>query len=223
MRASTSSPTCECNYDDSPVCPSCGAHSDSSVHLYDNTPKGSLKLKEQPHLPELDRFKFSQGMKAEMTDIFYSATGHKTRRKAPRRAMIFLAIVHVCKASQVPFDKNDLMKSLDITDRHVNTAMKEMHIPPKAISVADVLKDLMAIFNVKDTLFETLLETYERCKRTSIIFNSAKPDTIASGLLYYHLKTGLGDVFNQDSYFAQTTVSRDSILAVYADISKVIG
>ncbi|MBA3755787.1 MAG: hypothetical protein H0X02_05950 [Nitrosomonas sp.] len=215
---------CYCNPSGAAVCPSCGLH--NNAQLYNDKTSHHDKFKEQSNLPELETFKFSEGMKAEMTRVFYSATGNKTKRKAPRRAMIFLAIVTVCKSMNIPFDKNQLMQVLTITDRHVNTAMKEMAfvvpVAPVSISVADVLKDLMKLFDVKDEIFPLMIETYDICRRTSVMFNSAKPETIANGLMYYHLKIGLGEMFNEDNYFQRVKVSKDGILAIDSDIKKII-
>ena len=214
--------SCGCNVRNAAVCPSCGQH--NTAQLYSDSSLKHEKFKEQANLPELDSFKFSEGMKAEMTRVFYSATGDKTKRKAPRRAMIFLAISTVCKEKNIPFDKTQLMQTLSITDRHINTAIKEMAfvVPVAAVSVADVIKDLMKLFDVKDEIFAMLMDTYEICRRTSILFNSSKPETIATGVLYYHLKTGLGDLFNEESYFNRIKVSKDSILAVDAEIKKLM-
>ena len=216
--------SCYCNTSGAAVCPSCGLH--NNAQLYTDKTGHHDKFKEQANLPELETFKFSEGMKVEMTRVFYSATGNKTKRKAPRRAMIFLAIVTVCKSMNVPFDKTQLMKTLDITDRNINTSMKEMAfivpVAPVSISVADVIKDLMKLFDVKEEIFPMLMDTYEVCRRTSILFNSAKPETIASGLLYYHLKLGLGDLFIEESYFNKVKVSKDGVVAIDADIKKII-
>lgn len=217
--------SCECNVSNSAICPSCGVH--NAAQPYGNDDSRHDKFKEQALLPELQNFKFSEGMKADMTRIFYSATGNKTKRKAPRRAMIFLAIVSVHKSLNLPFDKNQLMKTLDITDRHINAAMKEMGsimpVAPPSISVADVLKELMKLFDVKDELFQPMIDTYDVCRRTSIVFNSAKPETIASGLLYYHLKMGLGEVFNEEGYFNKVKVSRDGVQNIEVEILKIVG
>lgn len=206
------------------VCPSCGQHNNAQLYT-ENTGKHD-KFKEQANLPELEAFKFSEGMKAEMTRVFHSATGNKTKRKAPRRAMIFLAIVTVCKSMNIPFDKNQLMKTLDITDRHINTAMKEMAfivtVAPVSISVADVIRDLMKLFDVKEEIFPMLIDTYEICRRTSILFNSAKPETIASGVLYYHLKLGLGELFVEEAYFNKVKVSKDGVFGIESEIKKIL-
>lgn len=216
--------SCYCNPSGEAICPSCGLHNQAQV--YTEKTGHHDKFKEQSTLPELDAFKFSEGMKAEMTRVFYSATGNKTKRKAPRRAMIFLSIVTVCKSMSIPFDKTQLMRTLDITDRHINTAMKEMAvlvpIAPVSISVADVIKELMKMFDVKEEIFQMLIDTYDICRRTSVLFNSAKPETIACGLLYYHLKLGLGEVFNEDNYFGRVKVSREGILGIDAEIKKII-
>lgn len=216
--------SCLCNPSNELICRSCGQHNSSQI--YNDKPVNRDKFKEQTNLPELESFKFSEGMRTEMTRVYYSATGNKTKRKAPRRAMIFMAIVTVCKSMNIPFDKNQLMKTLEITDRHINTAMKEMTsniiVAPVSISVADVVKDLMKLFDVKDEIFVMLMDTYEICRRTSILFNSAKPETIACGLLYYHLKLGLGDLFNEENYFNRVKVSKDGILGINMAITQVL-
>lgn len=104
-------------------------------------------------------------------------------------------------------------------------------------TIRDVLRSLLKILDIQNSCLDEILEIHDICKRTSPMFNSAKYETLAAGLVYYYLSSksralrryGNGEnveeddeteFFNEEIYFERSKVSRDSILAVNADILK---
>jgi len=98
------------------------------------------------------------------------------------------------------------------------------------IGIRDVLRSLIHQLDLQESCLNDILTIYEVCKKVSPLFNSAKYETLAAGLLYYYISEqgkilidrGLADntFFNEEYYFEVSKVSKDSILAVSADVTK---
>ena len=216
---------CECNNTNSAICPNCGRHSVNVQHNYIHLGSDSGKMFDFQILPELETFQYSETVKSEITLMFQEATKGVTRRNGPRRAIIFCCVVNVCKKHGVVFDQTELKNKLDITDRNINTAMKEVGAIigklSSAISIEDVVKMIMKTFDLRIELFEPIMAIYHTCKRVSVRFNSAKPETIGTGLVYYYLMKNYPE-FKQDEFANQSNVAKETILAVYEEIKTIL-
>jgi|SRR5579885_3658914 len=214
---------CGCNINKAEICPNCGSPSN---YLYlGNRETFTDKLKEVTILPEILHFQLTDDAKIEITDLYQKVTKGKVKRNAPRRALIYCCILEICKTRGMIFNKGDFQQLLNIRQRDINTALKEMKesmgISNLNISIRDVLRYLMNNLNIKDSCLEDIMNIYEKCKRHSQLFNSSKTETLAAGLLYYYLDNNL-EGFNRDGYFDISKVSKDTILLVNDDITKYI-
>lgn len=216
---------CDCNHTGAPICPNCGRRGNLPQHTFIHLETDNGRIAELQVLPELESFKFSEDVKTDVTLLFQKATRSSTKRGKPRRAIIFCCIVDVCKEHGLVFDQNSIKAKLEITDRNINTARKEIgQIIGKvssAVTIEDFVKTIMRFFDLRHELFDPIMMIYHRCKRVSVLFNSSKPETIANGLVYYYLMTNLQD-FDQEGYFDKSNVSKDTIIAVHDDIVKVL-
>ena len=214
---------CGCNTNGDEKCPNCG--SPANYIYVGNRHTNNEKVKEIVVLQELTPFKLTDDTKIEITNLYQKATKGKTKRNAPRRAMIYCSILEVCKDRNIVFDKAEFQKTLNITQRDINTALKEMKaslgISNLTVSIRDVIRHLINNFNMKDSCLEEIMEIHDKCKRHSQLFNSAKIETLAAGLIYYYLNLHLED-FDQDKYFENSKVSKDTILNVNDDIIKYL-
>lgn len=216
---------CECNNAGSAICPNCGRYNNGPQHTFIHLGVDTGKMGELQLLPELEDFKYSEEVKAEITMLFQEATRGSTKRNKPRRAIIFCCIVTVCKKHGVVFDQNSLKSKLEVSDRNINTAMKEVGNligkASSAITIEDVVRTIIRTFDLRIDLFDSIMAVYHNCKRVSVLFNSAKPETVATGLVYYYLMRHLQD-FDQENYFNKSNVSKDTIILVYEDIKTTL-
>lgn len=213
---------CGCNINSEEICPNCGSLSN---YVYVNNNYTNNTVKEVSILQELTTFKLSDNLKIDITSRYHEITAEKTKRNAPRRAMIYCCISEICKNKGIPFDKDEYRSVLNIKQRDINMALKDMKasvgVGNLSTSIRDVLKHLISSLNMKESCLGEIMEIHDKCKRNSPLFNSSKIETLAAGLVYYYLKTNLED-FNIESYFDNSKVSKDTILAVNDDIIKYL-
>ena len=213
-------PGCDCNHDLDQICPNCGSHNTQLAHAQ-KVEKG----KETQILPELAKFAYTDDVKLEMSLLYQKATNNKTKRNAPRRAIIYCCVMSVCKDRGLVFDVDDLKLKLDIKDKHINKVMKEIETvighSNLQVTMDDLLRSIMRIFDLRDDCLADMSSIYNRCKRASNMFNSSKIETLAYGIVYYYLLSHFKD-FNQALYFEKSKVSRDTVLNISAEIQRVL-
>ncbi len=232
-----------------------------AINNYTNS-TGTTKVKEPVILQELTPLRLPDEAKLEISKLYTVAVGGKTKRNAPRRGIIYCCIIAICKKNDIIFDKTEYQNILNIKLKDVNKATKEVesiinrHLAQESkagyaqmpntelanaplTTIRDVLRSLLKILDIQNSCLDEILEVHEICKRTSPMFNSAKYETLAAGLVYYYLSSksrelqkyngenreepGDGsEFFNEEIYFERSKVSRDSILAVNADILKYL-
>ena len=76
-----------------------------------------------------------------------------------------------------------------------------------------------AILDLLDNCVDGIMELNNMCVKNSELFNSSKTETIASSLVYHYLVIHLPE-FDEDVYFRKSSVSKDTILAINAEILK---
>jgi len=216
---------CDCNSDRELICPHCGLHSTSYIAAPVDQTVGKPTTREYGILAELNDFKFSEEIKFEISQIYQKATGGKSKKSGPRRAIIYCCIIYVCKERKIIFDTNEYQKKLDLKKKEINKAMKLLDPifghQQVEITINDILLTLIKIFNMQESCLPELLMIYNNCSMKSHFFNGAKSETLAAGIVYYYLNKYL-DGFNPEAYFRQSTVSKESILLVHAEIKAII-
>jgi transcription initiation factor TFIIIB Brf1 subunit/transcription initiation factor TFIIB len=217
---------CDCNPYASEVCPNCGSHNLASKDKFINI--GSVDAGKMPVatiLPELHNMRYSEDIKIEITNLYNLVTGQKVRKGAPRKALIFGCIVQICKRSNLTVDINQLRETLGVVERQVNAAYLELNkaLGPAFLttSVADTIRTVMKTYGIREEIFGQIYYIYEQCRKILLKFNSARPETIASSVVYYYLKENLQD-FDPESFFAKEKTSRETILAINDEINKVL-
>jgi hypothetical protein len=210
---------CDCNPNQLDICPNCGRH----LNEFKLKDKLMLKSKDITILPELIGFPYTDDFKLKITKLYSKVSAGKTRRNAPRRAIIYYCIVSQCKIAGIIFDSNNLKHKLNIKDKDINKITKEIEpiISDFEITIDDLLNKIIKVFDINDKCLPEMIQIYKRCRRVSPLFNSAKMETLAYGIVYYYLTINLEE-FMEDVYFTKAVISKDTILKVFNDISSII-
>lgn len=217
--------SCDCNPDYQAICPNCGMHSDRQLL----SATATEKFKEIHILPDLLLFPYTDEIKLEISQLYSKATGGKTKRNAPRRATIYCCIVAISKQRGIIFDSDELREKLDLKEKDINKIAKEIEPTIRnytshsnlQVTMEDVLKTIIKTFDLNEKLLPDLINIHERCSRVSKLFISSRTETLAAGITYYYLNLTCPS-FDQDRYFQQSKISRDTILAIDLEIRRII-
>jgi hypothetical protein len=207
------------------MCRNCGTiYRDAGKSYIQNTISSVSTIKPVKILPELEPFKYPDDIKIDVGDFYTTLCAGKVKRNGPRRALIYWSIITICKRNGITFDSNEIQNNLNIKQSEINKAVKALRdtgidMNPQ-ITFDDILQTEMDRFDIRSDKFEELKDIYTRCKRICPEFNSCKLETLASGTVYYYLKTNLEE-FDDANYFLLSEVSDSAILKIYESISSI--
>jgi len=214
---------CDCNFRRDPVCLNCGLPQYSELAA-----RGSQsKTDEVSTLPELETFPYTNELKIDISRLYQQVTGGKTKRNAPRRAAIYCCIVIISKQQNLVFDSDELRGSLNLKERDINRAMKEIEplvgVGQSCIRVAleDIFKTIIKTYDLNEEILSELVAIYDRCSRVSKLFISSRLETLAAGIVFYYLSAA-SESFDQDRYFQHSRISRDTIVSTAAEITRIL-
>lgn len=185
----------------------------------------SSRFKDVTILPELNTFQMTNELKMEITVLYNSLTDGKTKKMGKRRGAIYCCVISACKTRGIPFDKSVIQKNLGLTQKQVNSAVKQYDgffgSGKVSVTIQELLLPLFESIGIQSSCMGEVLEIYELCMKKSPLFNSSKPESIAAGLVYFYLKTQLKD-FNQDALFNLLKIGKDTILNIFHEIEKYV-
>lgn len=212
-----------CSFSNKDICPICGKQLGS---VFERTEIiNNNHTKEVSILDELKEFRLSDSIKIDVTNLYQKLVDGKTKRNKPRRATIYHCLVSICKDNDIIFDRDEFRKMLNIQTRDINKASKTIkETCPNidlSITIKDIIRGLLKQFDMKIEVLDEIMQTFSYCSQTSILFLSSKMETVASGLVFNYLNINLAD-FDQEKYFKNSKVSKDTILKVDEEILKYI-
>jgi len=214
-----------CSDSNENICSRCGRIKDENIIQLGEYKTNDSSTKDIDILAELDKFKLTDDVKIAVTKLYQKAVNGKTRRNAPRRATIYCSLIAVCKEKKIIFDRDEFQRLLDIKNRDINKAAKSVKEIIKdidiTITIEDILRCLVKKSDMKESCLSILMDTYQRCNKTSKVFNSSKMETLAAGLVYNFLLNNFPN-FNQESYFKNSKISKDTIINVHENIKQCL-
>lgn len=214
---------CDCNSGVSGICPHCGS-SNLSNNIHNANEDIQTRIKENVILPELVQFNYPLEIKTEISTLYFKISKGKIKRGSPRRGYIYCCIVAICREKGIVFDATQIQNKLELKQHDINKAIKEVESSignAISLNIRDAIKTIITQIGVREECLNDILEIYEQCKKYSSRFNSSRTETLANALVYYYLKKHLPD-FNEDFFFENSKISRDTIMEIDVEIEKSI-
>ena len=163
---------------------------------------------------------FTDRIISEANRIYQEVTNGNIYRANSRRAIIFACIFHAYKLQGHPQTCMDLMTIFKL-DRKVGLKGLK-HISKRApkgsplrttyITPSDFISPIMSRFNATKKEIEEVTEMCEALKNRSRILNRARPQSVASGLIYYFCKLKNKDItmaaFIEEADLSELTVRK---------------
>lgn len=216
----------ECCNGENPIpCKQCGRGSLGMHKVLMHAERSTGQEIEIKPLKELERIPLSPDIKLLITKKYQEGTDGQIKRNAPRRGIIYCCIILVCREKGMPFDPDSLRVSLNLLEKHINAAKKFLRSRLGKIStdvtIRDYLNHLFHLYEMKPSCMDEIMGIYDLCRKRSVLFNSSKISTLATGLVYNYLKRVL-DEFDEDAFFEKSNVRRHTTTCVDQEIDKYI-
>ncbi len=173
---------------------------------------------------------FTDRIISEANRIYQEVTNGNIYRANSRRAIIFACIFHAYKLQGHPQTCMDLMTIFKL-DRKVGLKGLK-HISKRApkgsplrttyITPSDFISPIMSRFNATKKEIEEVTEMCEALKNRSRILNRARPQSVASGLIYYFCKLKNKDI-TMAAFIEEADLSELTVRKIATEIKIIRG
>lgn len=171
---------------------------------------------------------FSENVIVEANNIYSQISNGQVFRGTPRKAMIFACVFHAYKIIGEPQPHDKLLKIFNITKKTGLKGMKTVnlhapttsHVHDTHISPCYMISEIMKKFNCSSEQIEEARSIFSLIKNKSVEINRARPQSIASGVIYYWICNNGKKITLKDFAF-KSELSELTILKIYREIVKI--
>lgn len=169
---------------------------------------------------DVESLQFSETVVRLANEIFLATTKGHIYRGNSRKAVIFACIFHAYKSQGNPqscdsliglfnLERKVALKGLKTVGLH---APKESLIRTSHITAPDLIQEIMKNFDAKDQQIQDVIKLYHQTKNCSSVLNRSRPQSVASGIVYYYVRLNNKNIplkeFSQAVNLSELTVTK---------------
>jgi len=151
---------------------------------------------------DVENMGFSHKIISDANKIYFDVTNGKIFRGNSRKAIVFACIFHAYKISGKPQSHDKLINIFNLTRKtglkglkHVNLyAPKNSPIRTTYITPINIIQEIMEKFSATKTQINEVIELYNKIKNKSSRLNRSRPQSVASGLVYFWITKNNKDI-----------------------------
>jgi len=151
------------------------------------------KIEERSIFKDVENLGFSESIISKANKIYAQVTQGKIFRGNSRKAIVFACVFHAYKMSGKPQSHERLIQIFNLNRKtglkglkYVNLyAPKESKIRTTYITPKNLVNELMTKFSASEEQTQEVIQLYEKIKNKSSRLNRSRPQSVASGLVYY--------------------------------------
>lgn len=200
-----------------------------SRHTSDPNRVQQRKLEERNIYKDVENMGFSDKIISEANTIYFQVTQGKIFRGNSRKAIVFACIFHAYKLSGKPqshekligifkLDRKTGLKGL----KHVNLhAPKDSQIRTTYITPINLVEEIMEKFSATKEQKDEVIKLYHQIKNKSSKLNRSRPQSVASGIVYYWICKKDKDI-TLKQFTKKVALSELTVSNIAKEISDVI-
>jgi len=200
-----------------------------SRHTSDPNRVQQRKLEERNIYKDVENMGFSDKIISEANTIYFQVTQGKIFRGNSRKAIVFACIFHSYKLSGKPqshekligifkLDRKTGLKGL----KHVNLhAPKDSQIRTTYITPINLVEEIMDKFSATKEQKDEVIKLYHQIKNKSSKLNRSRPQSVASGIVYYWICQKDKDI-TLKQFTKKVALSELTVSNIAKEISDVI-
>lgn len=198
-------------------------------HSSDPNRVQARKIEERSIFKDVENLGFSDTIISKANKIYSQVTQGKIFRGNSRKAIVFACVFHAFKISGKPQSHEKLIQIFNLNRKiglkglkYVNLyAPKESKLRTTYITPINLIDEIMQKFSATQEQKQEVIELYEKIKNKSSRLNRSRPQSVASGLVFYWITTKDKKISLKD--FAQKVVlSELTINKISKEIFEVI-
>lgn len=202
---------------------------DDTKHTSDPNRCHARKSEEKNIYKDVENMGFSDKVVDLANQIYLQTTKDKIYRGKSRKAIVYACIFNAfkilgkpqsCEALRNVFqlDRKVILKGL----KHVSlNAPKNSEIRTKYITAIEIINEIMNKFNANTDQKKEVFSIYEQVKNRSVIINRSKPQSVASGIIYYYITSNKKDI-DIKTFTKTVNLSELTVNKVSKEIQKIL-
>lgn len=187
------------------------------------------KIEERSIFKDVENLGFSEIIIAKANKIYAQVTQGKIFRGNSRKAIVFACVFHAYKMSGKPQSHERLIQIFNLNRKtglkglkYVNIyAPKDSKIRTTYISPISLIDEIMQKFTATKEQKDEVIELYEKIKNKSSRLNRSRPQSVASGLVYYWISLKGKDISLKD-FAKKVFLSELTINKIAKEIAEVL-
>lgn len=199
-------------------------------HISDPNRVQIRKSEERNIFRDVENMGFSEKIISEANKIYFQVTKGQIFRGNSRKAIVFACIFHAYKLSGKPQSHEKLIGIFNLDRKtglkglkHVNLhAPKKSHIRTTYITPINLVEEIMEKFSATSEQKLEVIKLYHRVKNRSSRLNRSRPQSVASGLVYFWICNNNKNI-SLKQFTKKVSLSELTINKITKEISEVIG
>jgi transcription initiation factor TFIIIB Brf1 subunit/transcription initiation factor TFIIB len=193
------------------------------------------KMEERSIFKDVENLGFSETIIAKANKIYSQVTQGKIFRGNSRKAIVFACVFHAYKISGKPQSHDKLIQIFNLNRKtglkglkYVNLyAPKESKLRTTYITPINLIDEIMQKFSATQEQKEEVVQLYEKIKNKSSRLNRSRPQSVASGLVFYWITVKGKEItlkdFAQKVVLSELTVNKISkeITEIFNSINEI--
>lgn len=187
------------------------------------------KNEERSIFKDVENLGFSESIIAKANKIYAQVTAGKIFRGNHRKAIVFACVFHAYKISGKPQSHERLIQIFDLNRKdglrglkYVNLyAPKESKIRTTYITPINIVDEIMEKFSATKDQKQEVVDLYEKIKNKSSRLNRSRPQSVASGLVFYWICMKGKEITLKD-FAKKVILSELTINRIAKEISEVL-
>lgn len=189
-------------------------------HSRDPTRVIQRRNEERSIYKDVENMDFSEKVVNHANRIYTQVSKGQIFRGNSRKSLVFACIFHAYKMIGQPQTHESLIKVFDLTRKNglrglkfVNLyAPKESELRVTTITIYDIINDIMNKFSAQQHQKNEVHELYDIVKNKSSKLNRSRPQSVASGLVFYWITSKNKDItireFSQKVELSELTITK---------------
>lgn len=199
-------------------------------HMSDPTRVQMRKMEDRSIFKDVENLGFSETIIAKANKIYLQVTQGKIRRGNSRKGIVFASIFHAFKSVNNPQSHDTLMKTFGLSRKEGLHGLKQVsQYAPKHsklrttyISPINLIGDILKLFSASKEQEQEVIDLYTKTKGKSFCLNRSRPQSVASGVVYFWIRLKNKDITLKD-FAKKVLLSELTINKIAKEIAKVLG
>ena len=187
------------------------------------------KIEERSIFKDVENLGFSESIISKANQIYTQVTQGKIFRGNSRKAIVFACVFHAFKMSGKPQSHERLIQIFNLNRKtglrglkYVNLyAPKDSKLRTTYITPINLVGEIMEKFSATKDQKDEVISLYEKIKNKSSRLNRSRPQSVASGLVFYWICMKRKDISLKD-FAKKVILSELTVNKIAKEIAEVL-